>query len=122
MDVLRLTMIHAFNGYAAPATHVSWSPDSADCAEAQTPVVCVASRLLLPFVSAELMAAVAAVVPADLWPRLDDTAESLRSRLSHSTFLDDAHVPTAALVLALGPSKATGHALRPWPPRPSHRR
>jgi len=93
LDVLRLAQLHSLNGYETPAAEVLWAPTQSECVAAEVPVDRVRSTCLVPSISGELMAALWNGIPAGLLPRQDDTAEALSSRVSASSYLDDANVP-----------------------------
>ena len=81
-----------------PVPHVSdqtllvWGPVSVEESQsvgASHPASSVVLQLCVP---EELRRAVLAEVPADVLPRPDDDAKSLKERLTGSTFLEDSHV------------------------------
>jgi hypothetical protein len=92
LDVVRLGMLHAVNGFQTPSPLVLWAPSQAEANEAKA-WLRPQSVCLVPQISAALMAALAALLPQELWPRAEDTPDALRARLSKSAWLDDAHVP-----------------------------
>ena len=51
-----------------------------------------ASVVIIPRIPAKVVAAAFQCVPAEVLLRVDDTPETLKTRLSASPFLDDAHV------------------------------
>jgi hypothetical protein len=92
LDVIRLASLHTTNGFHTRPPMVLWAPtqEQADAAKAWYRPMSVC---MVPYISSRLMSSLAAVVPADLWPREGDTRESLVARISQSRWLDDAHGP-----------------------------
>ena len=70
----------------------AWGPILDAAAAADGCVRAAASVVIIPRIPAKVVAAAFQCVPAEVLLRVDDTPETLKTRLSASPFLDDAHV------------------------------
>ena len=84
-----------FDPRTIPPHDRSWGPVHAATATSAGALVPAASVLIRPKNEEVAIAAsyVRALVPPDVFPRDDDTPESLALRLGASSFLDDIHYP-----------------------------
>lgn len=102
---------------ACTASQVLWAPTPEEC-EAAGAIHHAESVLLLPSISAEVVAGARTELDG-LGVRPDDTADSLRRKLSTSEVLDDAHVPLKSRGKG-GRTERLNHSFMPQPRRISY--